>query len=99
MMLSRFHLQCGTALRVFERLTRFQGLRVLTALRLKDAGIHLRYSKTAQDWVKHGFPPEEVWRYLEAHCRISSKSAELRSMGVTPDKAGEHFECDEDGFP
>jgi hypothetical protein len=59
---------------------------------------NLQPEKTAQDWIHCGFTPEEVWRYLEARCPIPSKAAELRSMGVTPDKAGWHYGYDEDNF-
>ena len=31
---------------------------------------NLQPEKTVQDWIQHGFTPEEVWRYLEARCPI-----------------------------
>ena len=60
---------------------------------------NLQPEKTAQDWVRKGFTPEEVWRYLEARCPIPSKAAELRDNGITPDKAAQHYGYDEDDFP
>ncbi|MDA7653073.1 hypothetical protein N8668_02185 [bacterium] len=60
---------------------------------------NLQPEKTAQDWVRNGFTPEEVWRYLEARCPIPSKAAELKERGITPDKAAEHYGYDEDDFP
>ena len=42
---------------------------------------------------------EEVWRYLDTRCPVPSKAAELRKIGITPDKAAEHYGYDEDGFP
>jgi len=60
---------------------------------------NLQPEKTAQDWVRNGFAPEEVWRYLEARCPIPCKAAELRANGITPDMAAEHYGYDEDDFP
>ena len=60
---------------------------------------NLQPEKTAQAWVRNGFTPEQVWRYLEARCPIPSKAAELRDNGITPDMAAEHYGYDEDDFP
>ena len=60
---------------------------------------NLQREKTAQDWVRNGFAPEEVWRYLEARCPIPCKASELRDNGITPDMAAEHYGYDEDDFP
>ena len=60
---------------------------------------NLQPEKTAHDWIRNGFTPEEVWRYLEARCPIPSKAAELRGNGITPEIAARHYCYDEEGFP
>lgn len=59
---------------------------------------NLQPEKTAQNWIRNGFTPQEVWRYLEARCPIPTKAAELRSMGITPEMAARHYGYDEEGF-
>ena len=41
---------------------------------------NLQPEKTAQDWIRKGFTPEDVWRYLEARCPIPSKAAGLHQL-------------------
>ena len=62
-------------------------------------GTNLRAEKTAQNWVKHGFAPEEVCPCLEARCPFPCKAAEPGDKGITPDMATEHYGYDEDDFP